>query len=128
MRIEKTRRLFYRFCLIFMMLIIFSFSNQPGKVSSKVSNAVANTLQNEQKSENVAVSSQPLFAGLSLRKYAHIILYFFLGLFAILSVQDNRRKWYINFLIAFAICFLYSCSDEFHQAFVQGREKSLRSF
>lgn len=114
----------YRIFLFAMMLIIFFFSHQPGKVSATVSNAVANTLQIEQENKNVPVSSQPLFAGLSLRKYAHIILYFLLGVAAFLVVMDGKQKWYVRLFIALAICFLYSCSDELHQRFIPGRDAS----
>lgn len=109
-----------------MMLIIFLFSHQPGKVSANISNAVANTLQIEQQSEYVAVSAQPLFAGLSLRKYAHIILYFLLGVSAFLVVKDGQQKWYWKVLNALLICFLYSCSDELHQMFIPGRDASVK--
>lgn len=120
------RKWIYRTGLFIMMLIIFFFSHQPGEVSTKVSNAVANTLQIEQQSEHVSVSTQPLFAGLNIRKYAHIILYFLLGVFAVLSVKENQQKWYVKLFTAFIICFLYSCSDELHQMFVPGREASIR--
>lgn len=109
-----------------MMLIIFLFSHQPGKVSANISNAVANTLQIEQQNEYVAVSAQPLFAGLSLRKYAHIILYFLLGVSAFLVVKDGQQKWYWKVLNALLICFLYSCSDELHQMFIPGRDASVK--
>lgn len=115
----------YRTFLILMMLTIFFFSHQPGKISATVSNAVANTLQIEQQSEYVAVSAQPLFAGLSLRKYAHIILYFLLGVSAFLVVKDGWQNWYVRLFFALTICFLYSCSDEFHQMFIPGRDASI---
>lgn len=111
---------------MFMMVIIFIFSHQHGATSANISNAVANTLQIEQQSEYVAVSAQPLFAGLSLRKYAHIILYFLLGVSAFLVVMDGQQKWYVRLFIALVICFLYSCSDELHQMFIQGRDASVK--
>ncbi len=56
-----------------------------------------------------------------LRKMAHFILYFVLGLLFAWSMhmeKGNRNK---KTLIAFAFCFFYALTDEFHQAFIPGR-------
>ena len=55
-----------------------------------------------------------------IRKLAHYTLYFILGILSFLVVKDYsiNKKLIIYSLL---ICFLYACSDEFHQLFIIGR-------
>ena len=60
-----------------------------------------------------------------IRKLAHYTLYFVLGILSFLVVKDYsiNKKLIIYSLL---ICFLYACSDEFHQLFVIGRSASIK--
>ena len=56
-----------------------------------------------------------------LRKVAHATEYFVLIILLLITLKstgmDNRKV----FLMSLLFCFLYACSDEFHQSFVSGR-------
>ena len=57
-----------------------------------------------------------------VRKSAHFLEYFVLGMLAILSAISYKKYTYkIKATYAFIICVLYSVSDEIHQFFVPGR-------
>lgn len=104
-------KIIYGTLLLSVMLIIFLFSSQPGPISGKVSAKVAKVLVKAGYTYDV-------------RKSAHIFLYFCLGASSSLFLHEYfiKRK---N-LLTFAFCFLYSCSDEWHQTFVPGRSGQLR--
>lgn len=127
MKNTRKYRWFYWAFMLGMMIIIFVLSHQPGTVSTKISDHVASTLQVESQEKYFykAVSAQPLFAGLSLRKYAHLVLYGGLGLSTFLVTKDGRVSGKKKFWLAMAICFVYSCTDELHQYFIPGRGAKL---
>lgn len=125
-------------CLMLsVMIVIFVFSHQRGEVSSGNSNSVGEWIVGILKieiPEGETASSVPIFAGLSIRKCAHIFLYMLLGatsfLFAdslvwLIGIQSGRALLYAT-LGAFAISFLYACFDEWHQWFVGGRTATVR--
>lgn len=112
--------------LILWMSLIFSFSNQKDVDSSKVSDGFIDrtvvkiykvfnkNITKEKESEIIEKYTFPI------RKLAHYTLYFILGILSFLVVKD----YYINkklIIYSLLICFLYACSDEFHQLFVIGR-------
>ena len=54
-----------------------------------------------------------------LRKVAHASEYLVFALLIINALkQSNIKKTYI---ITIIICFLYACTDEYHQTFIDGR-------
>ncbi len=126
--------------LVGMMLIIFFFSHQSGSVSTEISEKVAEKLEVKQMIEPEVVigdgyeyvvepqniSYQPLLAGLSIRKYAHVLLYALLGMAAFWNVKDLKYVSCINVIFAGLICFAYSCFDEVHQMLIPGRGASVR--
>ena len=113
--------------LIIWMSIIFIFSNQPAKESSDLSNSFINktiikiyeikngTISTEEKEKIIKKYSY------KVRKFAHFSEYFILGLLTFLYLKDKNKKVFIYSLL---FCFLYACSDEFHQLFIQGRYSS----
>ncbi len=56
-----------------------------------------------------------------LRKMAHFILYFVLGLLFTWSMHIEKGNKNKKILIVITFCFFYALTDEFHQAFVPGR-------
>lgn len=117
--------------LVLWMALIFSFSNQIDVDSSKVSDGFIdrtvvkiykifneNTTK-EKENEIIEKYTYPI------RKLAHYTLYFILGILSFLVVKDYsiNKKLIIYSLL---ICFLYACSDEFHQLFVIGRSASIK--
>jgi len=103
------------------MALIFSFSAQPASQSGELSGSIT---------KNVLSILNLLFGHLGLdpdvletliRKSAHFTIY---GVLSILVIRAVRRTYQFEksgLWIALSICFLYACSDEFHQLFVRGR-------
>ena len=117
--------------LVLWMALIFSFSNQKDVDSSKVSDGFIDrtvvriykifneNITKEKENEIIEKYTYPI------RKFAHYTLYFILGILSFLVVKDYsiNKKLIIYSLL---ICFLYACSDEFHQLFIIGRSASIK--
>lgn len=58
---------------------------------------------------------------LYLRKYAHFIIYLFLGSFLMNALTLSGVRVWRAFGIAVVVSFIYAVSDELHQYFVPGR-------
>jgi len=56
-----------------------------------------------------------------LRKLAHASEYFIFTLLLIIALINSGINGIKSYLIAILICFLYACTDEYHQTFVIGR-------
>ena len=57
-----------------------------------------------------------------IRKIAHGLIYFGLAILVFnLLIHLLKRKLIIYDIFTLIICFLYACSDEYHQTFVIGR-------
>ena len=56
-----------------------------------------------------------------LRKVAHASEYLILTILLIIALSNSGIKGKKEFIIALLICFLYACTDEYHQTFVDGR-------
>ncbi len=110
---------------IFIMIIIFKFSNQQGDISYGISYKVTNLLESLKISEYIPLINNSL--SYTVRKIAHITLYFILGILIssstifIMKLKKTQIKGYTIFLISSTICFVYACLDEFHQTFIDGR-------
>ena len=111
--------------LVFRLLVIFLFSNQTAsksqstsdKVASDIVDAVETVTKNEikkDKKENIIENTRFL-----VRKTAHFTLYFILGIIVYLLFTSYGVKKILFYSILF--CFLYACSDEIHQLFLDGR-------
>lgn len=102
--------------LLLWMLIIFLFSNQPHS---------GTTTHNMIKTY---VSSNDLVTTLNfiIRKSAHVMEYLILFLLThslLKEYQTNSKKIIVLSLI---FCFLYACSDEYHQSLVPGRTSQFK--
>ena len=86
---------------ILWMFLIFWFSNQ---------DATNSTIQS-----NFFLKLFPFLPVFIIRKAAHMTLYAILGFF----VYHCFEKAKISKVLF--VCFLYACSDEFHQLFIPGR-------
>lgn len=65
------------------------------------------------------------YSGVSIRKWAHFIIYLVLGL---VSYGALPRHWSAKKRMAWVIslCFVYAVTDELHQLFVPGRACQMR--
>ncbi|MCC8028285.1 MAG: VanZ family protein, partial [Lachnospiraceae bacterium] len=104
-------------------VMIFCFSAQPGDESAQLSGRMAqhfaHILARLIPSVDPAVFSETIST--LIRKAAHITEYtlFYLTLLAAWHVTGLRRRKRVG--AAMLTVFLYACSDEFHQLFVDGR-------
>jgi len=123
--------------MLYVMLLIFTFSSQDmvqtGKTSDSVAEVVVPTEKVPSADSDTTISEVIIAFGLNIRKLGHVLIYAALGVCAFffsLSLMQfthmNRlSKTLCAFVLGMAICFLYACSDEFHQTFVRGRNGCL---
>lgn len=121
----KLKKIIYTILLLIMMAVIFMFSNQNAKTSQATSDKVASDIVNTveivtkneiQKGKKESIIENTRFL---VRKTAHFTLYFILGIIAYLLFTSYGVKKTVYYSILF--CFLYACSDEIHQLFLDGR-------
>ncbi len=104
------------------MLVIFVLSNQPAAISSGQSGVIVGHLQQAMPGVSTAILT------FLVRKSAHIIAYFILGILMYRALRINIRRWRTRTVASFALlsCSLYAVTDEIHQLFVPGRSGELR--
>ena len=56
-----------------------------------------------------------------LRKCMHASVYFVLAILVFLSFKSFKINGWKLYIFPILICFIYACTDEFHQSFVSGR-------
>ncbi|MDO4661216.1 MAG: VanZ family protein [Candidatus Saccharibacteria bacterium] len=103
-------------------LVIFILSNQPAAVSSGQSGGIVGYLQQAMPGVSTAILT------FLVRKSAHIIAYFVLGILMYRALRITIRRWRTRTVASFALlsCSLYAVTDEIHQLFVPGRSGELR--
>ena len=112
------------FLVLICMITIFVFSSDNGSVSSKRSDTLIIKIYRIFNKRNISNTKKKRIIDKNVvfvRKSAHVIIYFLLGLSLISLIKEfgliNINAIFISLLIAF----LYACSDEVHQMFVPGR-------
>jgi len=108
--------------LILWMTFIYYMSDQPAIVSDNQSESVIVLLS------KIGIDMSGIFGQLAnfiVRKSAHFIEYMILALLAfnVLIMYFDINK---AIIIGILFVFIYACSDEIHQLFVQGREGAIR--
>ncbi|MEK4530976.1 VanZ family protein [Solibacillus sp. FSL K6-1554] len=103
------------------MILIFYFSQQPVNISNGLSTTITEqlieTVQTIVPLEEVHVDT----VNHIVRKNAHFIIYFFLGIFILGALRKNGINRIRSIWLALFVCIIYAVSDEFHQLFVPGR-------
>ena len=115
--------------LILWMSVIFSFSSADANKSTGTSDKVITTMieiKDKITDQETPISEKEIIVKNSsfyVRKIAHITEYLILGF-----LMFNLLKQYsvTNIYYAIILCVLYSCTDEFHQLFINGRSGSFR--
>ena len=109
------------------MFVIFNFSASNANESSSMSGNVVDLFYKiielfTGKNLQVSLSYEHLSTVHFLfRKLAHMFIYFVLSISVMTTLFTFPLKLYTRSLLSMLICFLYACSDEFHQLFVSGR-------
>jgi VanZ family protein len=121
------KRLVYGMLTLSVMAAIFWFSAQPGDESMGISDGfLAWILSGKVPFLSWFAQTTGIFEWLSIRKCAHMFVYFLLGIFAALTAGTwepsvGKRIW-----LPWLVSVLYACSDEWHQRFVPGRSCAWR--
>lgn len=120
------RKLIAWLIVVLWMILIFYFSQQPVSdsrdLSSNITKQLIEIVEKVTPLENVQESQLHHL----VRKNAHFIIYFFLGIFALLALKLTRLKRSTSAVIALAVCMIYAVTDEYHQLFVDGRGAQLK--
>jgi len=102
------------------LLVIFFFSSQNGGESSNLSNGILSSFL-----KIIPFSVNQSIFSFGIRKLAHFTEYAILGILTINLLKNYKEIKWKEVILAGLFCFLYSCSDEFHQTFVGGRNGSI---
>ena len=119
---NKRRFIIWSIITVVIMLIIFILSAQPAVDSQEQSDFVLWILHKLGIAEGVSDSGEAFFFFVSIRKIAHMSLYFALGFamnIAVYNVRHFRNS--ITESITLVCSYIYACLDELHQTFVPGR-------
>ncbi|WP_422123851.1 VanZ family protein [Planococcus sp. X10-3] len=108
------------------MAIIFILSHQPASVSSGLSSGITEAILGFVSAIIPGVETQLEGFHTVVRKNAHFIAYFILGILILNALRKGLDVTFKEMLIAFAASVLYAASDEFHQLFIEGRSGELR--
>lgn len=115
--------------LILWMIIIFSFSSADANKSTGTSDKVITTMieiKDKITDQETPISEKEIIVKNSsfyVRKIAHITEYLILG-FLMFNLLKQYSVTNINYAIGLSV--LYSCTDEFHQLFINGRSGSFK--
>ena len=114
---------------ILLRAAIFSFSaqnaNTSGTLSKKVTLQIIDTLPQTRELSELQKVDMVRETENIVRKSAHFVLFAVLAVCITLVMGTFMKKKWLIYLAAVAFCFLYACSDELHQLFVDGRGASL---
>lgn len=122
----KSKLLLYLTILITLiwMVIIYSFSASPSEESNSKSKEiiryVVEIVHKEKSKKEIELEVNKL--NKPVRKIAHASVYFVLANFLnslLCTIKKNKLK--LCNIISVIICFIYACTDEFHQTFVTNR-------
>ena len=123
--------------VIIWMIVIFSFSAMSGEESNTKSKGTIDTaitkaaeVSNDLGVTKVNTTSPkkvPIIEKLNvvLRKGMHASVYFVLFILVCNALKQSNISNKKAYLISILFVFLYACTDEFHQTFVDGRTRSI---
>lgn len=112
--------------VIVWMGVIFSFSAQDAKESTGTSDVITDAVTNEvvKNYDSMAKEDQMLVRSVInyfVRKGGHFTEFFVLGVLLVAAFSSSGEARISRAGISLVISFLYACSDELHQMFVDGR-------
>lgn len=110
------------------MFTIFSFSSDSGNISTSKSDRTIVKIYQFITNKKLSTSEKEKVIDkyvVPVRKSAHFIIYLILGVLVVSLIKEYRMIDVKSLIIAIIFCFLYACSDEIHQLFVNGRSGEL---
>lgn len=117
---------------LLLMYMIYSFSAQPGEVSSqlsfKVSHKIVQTVDYvfDGGHENWQLVQWAEKINFITRKLAHMAEYFLLAVAVSFPLYVYGLHGILLMLVAGIICVGFACGDEYHQSFVAGRSPAVK--
>lgn len=114
--------------ILIWLFVIFSFSAEDSKKSTKTSDQViVKTAETIKKEELTPKEKETLIEKyiVPVRKSAHFFLYFVLGILVYLLAKRVCGLTPASIIFTMIFCIIYACSDEIHQLFVPGRTARL---
>lgn len=121
------------FFIIIWCIVIFVFSSMSGdesniKSKETINNVIDKTLEvtnnsgitNKHPSEN-KMNNVINKLNKPLRKCMHASVFFILAILIYLGLKSFEIRGFKLSIIPIVVCFLYACSDEYHQTFVDDR-------
>ena len=121
------KKVFKLMLLILWMILIFCFSNQRADDSSKLSDGVIVKVASIFVKDNLTDNKKDELIDkytFIIRKTAHFSVYLILGILSINLLSSFNIKRII--VLSSLFCFIYACTDEFHQLFIAGRAGQIR--
>lgn len=103
--------------LVLWMIFIFTMSNTSSIDSSNQSGFIVEFINKIFGFGNTEILE------IIIRKLAHLFEYIVLGVLMINYLKNYKIKR--NILFTIILCFIYACSDEIHQLFIQGRSGNI---
>ena len=106
--------------VIIWCIIIFLFSNMTGSESNKKSGKIVNKMFNKITHYKIKIRTLEKL-NTFLRKCMHASEFCILGILISICLRlFGVQNWQLS-TISIIFTFIYACSDEFHQKFVEGR-------
>ena len=123
---NKTNKTRYIFLILTVLVavVIFYMSSRDATESADMSGAVATDIFGRLLGLfGVDLNDPETFSVVDhiIRKLAHFSEYAVLGVCMTICVKTFDKPNYFTVILTLTSCFLYACSDEFHQYFVPGR-------
>lgn len=129
-KIKKRLRIIAILTTLIWMIVIFRFSMDTGTSSHELSDLCVQIFNKAIYSftgKDLRISITPehyAMVELFFRKLAHMGIYFILSINVMVVLFTFNMKMISRIFISVFFCFIYACTDEFHQMFVDGRGAS----
>ena len=128
--IQKYKFLFLIVFLLLCMFFMFNASNTPYQQQDikpllhKYITLTPNTLPDIHfvyDSQRITTQQPYDFLEFFFRKSGHVIEYMILTFLLLLTLHYTKLNLRISVVVSFICAFLFACTDEYHQTFVEGR-------
>lgn len=119
------KKILYSILWITLLLLIFFFSAQNGKASRNLTTTSISTVVQNVSSETSKKESLIGFLIKPVRKSAHFLEFFVLGVLTFLLFKEMGIPYRKLLFYSILFCLFYAVSDEFHQLFVPDRTARL---
>ena len=123
------RKIFKILLALSFMVLIFDFSNDNGVESSNKSDGIIIKSIQIIFKHNLTTEEKNILQKrlvVPVRKTAHLLVYLILGILIMNVLVEFKPINKQIILSALLICFLYACSDEIHQLFINGRSGEIK--